>query len=650
MIRGRPGTLETCEKHCVRPVKAVAYVEEAEPHGHTVLIPMAAPLLMEVLDQAASPVPEVSSADALAWRAFAAARRNLTERLECDAGGMSRLHRFITASHDLPAGEVRETLEYLFSHLVSKYQGALGELFAARELGAWMSEQVGEGTLGGEVRLIAGNEILERSTDGTGAQWRKGADGLLVVPEEDADRLLIAGVIEIKSFPTTFAKLVPQIELHLRRLRHGVRLGERDLAGDQLAPTWWDGNQGWRVGGDDDWSKILRVAVSTKHASPRRVEASIAPSHYLQIPLSRATLAAVAFELTVRFLERVGAAAFAAGSPWPEMSPEEASINAIKETLYHIIYEERAGSEHALWVASRLYNVYGFGYQAADGRKEMMWPEEDDEDEEDDDMASGDLSVDDAETAPVAPVARSSPDRVVRAVVDEAWRLYRAGALLQAGQWAAAAVAITTDGKLLERLRWLRGMVKYHRADFLGAVEVLPEPGTRPTPDDGWWAKNMLTLARARVRLGEADHARALLEQVAAENLAWSYLPIALPAVRGWLESVSGDRAGAEVHLVEATTHVHLRLAEREKRIADGLGDPPYHDSGAIEVAIVDAAGLAATLEKPCEAMRLLDLIDAPFPPLRALVAVDPVFGPLRRDERTRMAFAGWSDGQSGRF
>lgn len=317
---------------------------------------MAAPLLLEIINHVRLKQGGMPNIDVLAWQAFEKTTRDLTRKLEQDPIASERLLRFVTASHGLKNAEIRSALEYIYSHLVNKYQGALGEFLAARELSVWLSERVAREELGIEILLATGADILERSTDRTSTRWLKGADGLLLVGDDDLENLFIAGVVEIKSFSTKLGAISRQLEAHVSRLQHGLRLGSHFYPPERLAPVWWHKKQGWQIGTEEaDWRRILRILVSPRSRSIPEYGGQI-PSlyHHIALPVSKPTLAATAYELTVRFLEGIGATAYATSSPWPEMTPEEASYNAAKEALYHILLENRdTQARFSRWLEAR---------------------------------------------------------------------------------------------------------------------------------------------------------------------------------------------------------------------------------------------------------------------------------------------------------
>ena len=76
----------------------------------------------------------------------------------------------------------------------------------------------------------------------------------------EPERLLIAGVVEVKSFPTSFARVGRQIEAHVSRLMGGLLLGDTHYPADRLAAARWDREVGWLDGvATADWRQVQRV-------------------------------------------------------------------------------------------------------------------------------------------------------------------------------------------------------------------------------------------------------------------------------------------------------------------------------------------------------------------------------------------------------
>ena len=59
---------------------------------------------------------------------------------------------------------------------------------------------------------------------------------------------------------------------------------------------------------------------------------------------------------------------------WQEMTPDQAGRNAIKMMLYYMPL--RPISERHVWLATKLYNIYSFGYPLGADSRQMLWPED----------------------------------------------------------------------------------------------------------------------------------------------------------------------------------------------------------------------------------------------------------------------------------
>jgi hypothetical protein len=89
--------------------------------------------------------------------------------------------------------------------------------------------------------------------------------------------------------------------------------------------------------------------------------------------------------MTFWYMEKVGEVVFAQSRPkeWENMSPADAGRNAAKMMLYYAIPQCRTDRDNQRAIA--LYNSYGFGYalgmnfKNAEGRREMLWPQDLDE-------------------------------------------------------------------------------------------------------------------------------------------------------------------------------------------------------------------------------------------------------------------------------
>jgi hypothetical protein len=102
---------------------------------------------------------------------------------------------------------------------------------------------------------------------------------------------------------------------------------------------------------------------------------------------SKEAIAQAAYEITFWYMEKVGEIIYSdpdsMPKDWQEMTPAEAGRNAAKMMLYYAILRCRTPRENQRAIA--LYNTYGFGYalgmsfRNAEGRREMLWPQDLDE-------------------------------------------------------------------------------------------------------------------------------------------------------------------------------------------------------------------------------------------------------------------------------
>lgn len=596
------------------------------------MLPGFAPLIVDILQTLSSEARKIPAV-AGGWDGLLAALDGWGRRVTENDNERARLLHLLVADHELDRGEVSWCLGYLYSHLVNKYQGSIAEFLAVREVSIWLSEQIAAERLGADILFAPGDEILERRVSAGKSRWDRGADGLVLVDSGDEGELSVVGIVEVKSFPTTYTAVHRQIERHAARLRRGgLRIGDRHWSPERLRAAWWDRRCGWQAGAkDEDWARVLRILVSARPRSLRPTDAPLPPCHSLQLPASKTLLAATAYELTVRFLERLGREAFRAGSPWPEMTPEDAAVNAVKQALYHIIRNRRSDEPTFARIARRLYNVYGFGYSDADGHHDMLWT----------DGHGGVIGGD--EPSP-EPSIKPSACATVEALVDGAWTHYRRARLEAAEGWAKAALASNPDEGTRGRIVWLRGMIRFYQADFVGACEFLPDPGDKPTPDDGWWAKDMLTLVRAHTRSGSGNIARELIERLERGGSLWSHLAVALPTTRGCVALALGDAAETDKLADRAVQELDSLRADAADRNRRGLDDPLWHDVGAIQAAVVDLAALLVLRGRSKQAFDLLEPMEGLFSPLLTLIALDPAFAPLRNASELGRRLKAWLD------
>ena len=132
---------------------------------------------------------------------------------------------------------------------------------------------------------------------------------------------------------------------------------------------------------DQDGQRFLRLDPLPR--IPDSEVIAVNPDHWhVTLGWSQEALASEAYSLTYWYMEQLGGELFSdsADSPWPEMSAQEAGINAVKQSLYYAI--RRCVEARSKQRAIALYNVYGFGYAVGMNfrdptrRRQMLWPEQ----------------------------------------------------------------------------------------------------------------------------------------------------------------------------------------------------------------------------------------------------------------------------------
>jgi hypothetical protein len=587
--------------------------------------------ILTTLEDHSRPAP-----DSAPWRALQLALAGWTQRVMSDDTNRERLLRFLVADYDLTADEVRWVLRYIYSHLVNKYQGSIAEYLAWHELNVWLSDEIAHGRLRSDIRVIPGDLILERCGSGNRKRWDRGADGLVVIDAPDDDFLHIVAVVEVKSYPKAFSAVESQIDTHVRRLRKaGVRIGERHWPRAAVSAARWDRRKGWYSGSkQEDWDRTLRVLIVPRSDKPAETVAPTMPNVVLQLPASKTLLASTAYALTMQFLERLGEIAFANGRS--RQAARDAASNAVKQALYQLAREERAPAGQSsdvtrrlYQVARRLYNVYGFGYVNAEGRTDMLW-------------SDGKKGV--LDDSPRSDETRDAPYDfdTIDTIVDAAWAHYRKAHFDKAEAFAVAALERKVDDAVQKRIAWLRAMLRFYQGDFRGTIALMPDPGDKPSADDGWWAKNLLTLIRASARVHDAEAAEHLIERLEIGGSKWTHLRIALPVARGWLALLGGDSGAVDDFVMEAERELDALRREAADRYTRDLGDPLWHEPGAIQAAIVDLAALRASCNQPEGAFELIEPMQGLFAPLAQLIARDPAFDALRNNEEIAPQLKAW--------
>lgn len=314
-------------------------------------------------------------------------RQAVRESISSFEGRVGDLTDLLTK--DLSHVDTARAINFIYSRVISAFQGSLAELLCLGAVSELTAELEHGGRLPGGVRIYVGDVARPVSYKGG---TRKGADLHLLAPSHRAGELILAGVVEVKSFACAPDKLRAQIARHISRAcdyglvikgqRHRVRTLRRPPIRIAVIPASW---------------RLSREFQFLRNGQTRRLEtaplSSIPPcdvdhvgDHEWAITLgwSHEALADAAYAITFWLMGEIGTLAFTQGmpSPWPQMSAAEAGQNAVKEALYHAIL--RCRTKVAEQRAIALYNTYGFGYSLganfrADqgrGRRLMLWPKD----------------------------------------------------------------------------------------------------------------------------------------------------------------------------------------------------------------------------------------------------------------------------------
>ena len=317
--------------------------------------------------------------------------------------------------------ETTAAIAFIFSHMVNCFKGALAELLAVGPCLHILRQLQAEKRLPREARLYAGDAVRAAPLKRTG--FAKGADLHILTLGSPASNstirgrlvrqppspgfggprecptysVAIGGIAEVKSYFQSEEGLRLQLKQHLARSGRGLRVGEDVYSGDQIRAGRDSGGQAARIAVvPARWTLPRSFRFKTRRGRrflhvdpPVPPEGSdtierVGPSDWrVTLRWSKEALDAAGYSMTFWFMEKVGEALFAVGVPeeWQPMTPAEAGQNAAKQSLYYAILRCPIGSR-AEQRAIALYNSYGFGcalgmnFRNAEGRREMLWPQD----------------------------------------------------------------------------------------------------------------------------------------------------------------------------------------------------------------------------------------------------------------------------------
>ncbi|HEV7377899.1 MAG TPA: hypothetical protein VGN95_24670 [Pyrinomonadaceae bacterium] len=316
-----------------------------------------------------------------------------------------------------PAGDERTRLSYpecgscvdfIYSHMVSRFKGEVAELLAIEPCIRLIKELQQERKVISDAHLYWGDMVQERGkarlvNGKNSSRWgsfTKGADGLLIERgTKQSNMLNVRGAIEVKSMPRAKSRMINQINEHIMRLKGGVKLGEREwppehinassLVRIMVVPSTWKLSREWR---SEKTKKGIRIvlpepSIPSVETQVRELECNV---WKITLAWSKEALNQAAFQMTFWYMSQVGRRIFTKKNmpeTWRYMTPEEAGNNAIKQMLFFITDSESRISKSQMGLAAKLYNIYAYGYPLGiDARKiategqeklrpgEILWP------------------------------------------------------------------------------------------------------------------------------------------------------------------------------------------------------------------------------------------------------------------------------------
>ncbi len=300
-------------------------------------------------------------------------------------------------AHRLSDGDCAAAITFIYSHMVNCFKGAVAELLAAEPCLHLLRRLQQEGELPPNARLYAGDSVAIHRTRGKG--FLKGADQYILIEgkkPEGVSNMTLAGLTEVKSYFQSESRLRKQLDQHRRRAKRGLQVLGIDYPAEKVNVGYGKDQRVVRIAVlPSDW-KLPRsfqfkdsVGARALHVDPGEPpqnddEITHISNDEWRITLrwSKEALAQAAYEMTFWYMEKIGEVVYSECVPknWEEMTPAEAGRNAAKMMLYYAILRCRTIREQQRAIA--VYNTYGFGYalgmsyKNAQGRREMLWPQD----------------------------------------------------------------------------------------------------------------------------------------------------------------------------------------------------------------------------------------------------------------------------------
>lgn len=291
-------------------------------------------------------------------------------------------------------------ITFIYSHMVNCFKGEITELLAAKPCMELMRRLQQDSELPRNARLYVGDSVGIHRARGKGLL--KGADLHILIEEHRPDAatsIAVAGVMEVKSYIQSKSRLREQLDQHLRRAKQGLRVSGVDYPAEKInvgygkdrrvvriavVPSNWKLPRSFRFE-ESESGRLLHVDAGEPPLKNDEIIQTGDNEWCITLKWSKEALAEAAFEMTFWYMEKIGEVIYSKSVPkgWEEMTQAEAGRNATKMMLYYAILRCRTMREEQRAIA--LYNSYGYGYSPgmnyknAEGRREMLWPQDLDE-------------------------------------------------------------------------------------------------------------------------------------------------------------------------------------------------------------------------------------------------------------------------------
>jgi len=463
--------------------------------------------------------------------------------------------QFIQDHSKLRDDEIMRLFEFIYSSLVNKFKGELGEVLARPSMLAFLK------MLPSGAELVSGPELASRQLRRRHG-WYPAADAFFFVRSNDIFE--VVAVAEVKSKATPLDELREQVAKHILRLRRGLRLRSEEIPPEAIRLRMADGRSTPIEHVDESVARTVTslMIVPFKAASDHLPVPHPEHAHiwFAELPYGQDDITEAAYRFMSWYFGRIGPKVFyyrAEGDRPPDdrrrpaahdhLSLEENGAHAFLEAIYFAALRKgfdprerpprgrRTPWQTLLW----LYNSLGFGYENA-STDEFMFPES-------------------------KPSAESEA-RVARR--DATVAHYRAG-------------------------------------NFAAALVELPDPAEET---DRWWLRReWVMLARIRARSGDASGAREALSRATSmppiDSLS---LPIEIAAVEVLIEIAAGDRSAAEAKLRHATTVVEEVRAQVRIHAEKNWDLPSDIEPNSAREGVIDLAVAYTALDNNEAAIDLL--------------------------------------------